>query len=158
MSKAFTKEDDSVEELVLEDLALPPGVRNYLTPEGAAELGRQLEAVRQALAVAVVAKKPALERRLGSLTRRFETAEVVDPAKQPHGIVRFGATVVVENSDGKTRQFRIVGIDEAQPADGRISWRSPMAKALLGTRVGDEITVQTPHGPDALSLVAIRYE
>jgi len=157
VSKAFTKEDDSVEEQVPEDLALPPGVKNYLTPTGAARLRRQLDDARQALAVADAAHKPGCERRLAALTRRFETAEVVDPDTQPRGEVRFGAVVTVEDGAGRRRDFHLVGIDEADPPAGLVSWRSPVARALLGAAVGDEVIVQTPHGPDELTIVAIRY-
>ncbi len=156
MSKAFTKEDDTVEEQVPQDVALPPGVKNYLTPTGRARLQAQLEEARQALSVAEPAKKPACERRLAALTRRFETAEVVDPQTQPRGEVRFGAVVTVENGD-QQRTFHIVGIDEADPRNGSVSWRSPVANALLGAAIGDEVIVQTPHGPDELTIVAIRY-
>jgi transcription elongation factor GreB len=73
-------------------------------------------------------------------------------------VARFGATLTVENEDGKARRYRIVGVDEADPRRGWISWRSPIAGALTGRRVGDTAVVHTPHGDEELTVVAIDYE
>jgi len=88
---------------------------------------------------------------------QLERAELVDPAQQPHGEVRFGATVEVEDADGGVQEFSIVGDDEADVAAGRISWDSPLARSLLGARSGDTVKWQRPAGATEVEIIAIRY-
>ena len=99
-----------------------------------------------------------LDRRIRYLTKRLENAEVVDPAAQ-QGLdqVFFGATVTVDDGAAEAT-YQIVGIDEADAGDGRISWISPLAKALLKAREGDTVRFQSPLGLRALEVVEIRYE
>ena len=158
MSKAFTKEGDGggPDELPPVD-AWPAGVKNYLTPAGHAALKREIEEVRAAPRADPTAKLRA-EARLQALLGRLEAAEVIDPRAQPGDVVRFGATVAVEDADGAERRYRIVGVDEADPKRGLVSWRSPVAKALTGRRVGDTATLRTPAGDEELEVVAIDYE
>lgn len=159
MSKAFTKESDLPEEpLRAEDLALPPGVPNYVTPAGLVALREAHQAIEAALPAAPADERPRLEQRLALVARRLELAEVVDPRAQPTDVVRFGATVTVEEEAGARRRYRLVGVDEADARRGLLSWRAPIARALLGLSVGDTAEVQTPSGEAALTVVAIAYE
>jgi len=161
MSKAFTKESDDgpgdLDDLLgVPDLSLPPGVKNYVTPEGAARLQADLARLRDAPR-GDARRKLAIEQRIVALTRRLESAEVIDPVTQPADRVLFGATVTVKNEAGRARRYRIVGIDEADARRGLVSWRSPLAQALLDRAVGDAATLTTPAGDEELEIVAIEY-
>ena len=179
MSKAFTKETDGDEEEVA--LApIPPGGKNYITPQGYARLrGELLELidVERSKMVEVVhwaasngdrsengdylyGKKRLreIDRRIRFLTKRLEIAEVVDPALHAgRDQVFFGATVTYLEDGETEREVTILGIDEADSAQGQISWISPVARALLKARVGDEVQLPTPGGLRALEIVAVRY-
>ncbi|MGZ3429418.1 MAG: GreA/GreB family elongation factor, partial [Polyangia bacterium] len=158
VSKAFTKEGegDGFDDLPPVD-EWPAGVKNYLTPAGLAALKREIDALREAPR-GDARRKLQLEQRLTALLARLEAAEVIDPAAQPRDVVRFGATVTVANDDGGRRRHRIVGVDEADPKRGLVSWRSPSARALTGRRVGDATTLHTPAGDEELTIVGIEYE
>ncbi len=144
VSKAFTKETDGRDELPpVVDEALPPGVKNYVTPAGLVGLREQIEKADEA------------HRKM--LLRRLEAAEAIDPLQQAKDRVLFGATVTVRDEGEKQRVFRIVGIDEADAKRGWISWRSPIAAALLNQRVGAVVTVHTPRGDEDWEVIAIEY-
>ncbi len=99
-----------------------------------------------------------IDRRLGYLARIMKAAKVVDPSKQQvRDQVRFGATVEVADEDDNRRTLTIVGDDEADATAGRIGWSAPMARALIGARVGDERIVRLPSGEKSYELMAIRY-
>ncbi|MEZ5421373.1 MAG: GreA/GreB family elongation factor, partial [Vicinamibacterales bacterium] len=85
-------------------------------------------------------------------------AVVVDNAGKGHDRVFFGATVTFQPGDGDPRQVTIVGVDELDAGGERISWQSPMARALIKARVGDVVTLRTPRGPERLAVAAIRYD
>ena len=98
--------------------------------------------------------------RIRFLTQRLESMTIVDPvdqAKIANGRVLFGCTVTVENEEGEEKMFSIVGVDEYAPSRGYVSWISPIGKALLGSREGDEVTFQTPGGQTVLEIVKIEY-
>jgi transcription elongation factor GreB len=99
-----------------------------------------------------------IDRRVRYLSKRLESAEVVDPEKQ-QGLqqVFFGATVTYVKEDDSEHTVTLVGTDEADPAHGRISWLSPVAKALMKARVGDVVDLRTPSGHESLEVLAIRY-
>lgn len=158
MSKAFTKEGEgeALEELPPVD-EWPAGVKNYLTPEGHAALKREIDRVREAPR-GDARSRVRLEQRLQALLARLEAAEVIDPAAQPRDVVRFGARVTIEDDDGAERRYRIVGVDEADPKRGWVSWRSPIARALTGRRVGDTTMLHTPARDEELTVTAIDYE
>jgi transcription elongation factor GreB len=163
MSKAFTREpEDEVDDRPARSFGaeLPEGARNYTTPAGAArqreELDRLAHVERPALLAAGDTRAlHELDRRLAFLRRRVEALEVVDPASQPPGVALFGAAVRLRDDDGHERRCRIVGVDEANPARGDVSWFSPLARALLGARVGEVVTVRSPRGDEELEVVAI---
>ncbi len=99
-----------------------------------------------------------IDRRARFLAKRIEIAAVVDPAQQRNrGQVFFGATVRYARADGSERTVTIVGVDEIDDGEGRISWVSPIARALRATREGDEVTVETPAGVERLEVIEIRY-
>ena len=149
MSKAFTREDTEGED---DDLppgvqALPVGARNYVTPAGFEKLRAEHERLLREI-----------DRRVRFLTKRLENAEVVDPLKQTRREqVFFGATVTYADARGRERTVSIVGADEVDLDRGRVSWISPIARALLKAELGDEVRLQTPHGPETIEVVAIRY-
>ncbi len=181
MSKAFTKETDPADDEAPESgPALPAGVKNYITPDGFARLReelRQLTRVERPKVVETVAwaagngdrsengdyiygkqRLRAIDRRVRFLTKRLEIAQVVDPAQQKNrGQVFFGATVRYANEQSVERTITIVGVDEADSSVGRVSWVSPIARALLKAREGDRIEVATPQGPEAIEVVGIAY-
>lgn len=164
MSKAFTKEDDAGETVVVPRAPLPVGVPNYVTPRGLAALGaelRELEQRRAALPhedAATRASHLALTERIGGLEARLASAELVDPSAQPRGEVRFGALVEVENAAGERRSYRIVGVDEADAGAGLIAFTAPLARALLGKGLGESAEVRTPRGSEELTVLTIAYE
>jgi transcription elongation factor GreB len=181
MNKAFTRETDGDEDDEGAALpALPAGVRNYMTPAGWHRLRQELmtlldvERPKVVDAVSWAAKNGdrsengdylygkkrlrEIDRRIRFLTRRLEIAEVADPAlHHGHDQIFFGATVTYANSRGEERTITIKGIDEADNLAGEVSWISPIARALLKAREGDEVKLQTPGGVEALEVLAVHY-
>jgi len=99
-----------------------------------------------------------IDRRIRFLTKHIEAAEVVDPARQSRrDQIFFGAIVTYANGRGEENTVTIVGVDEADLESGRVSWISPIARALLKAHEGDVVTVRTPAGGEAIEVVAIRY-
>ncbi|WP_295641174.1 transcription elongation factor GreB [uncultured Methylibium sp.] len=183
MNKAFTKESDGDVDDGDEDTGLPPlpaGGKNYITPAGYARLRAELlgliddERPKVVEIVSWAAKNGdrsengdylygkkrlrEIDRRIRFLTKRLEIAEVADPSLH-HGNdqIFFGATVTYATTDGTERTITIKGIDEADNLQGEVSWVSPVARALLKAREGDEVTLQTPAGPQLLEVVSVRY-
>lgn len=99
-----------------------------------------------------------IDKRLKFLRDRIEGANVVDPKQVQSDKVVFGATVDIEDEDGEKKTYQIVGEDEIEPGKNKISWKSPMAKALLGKKVGDEIEIQRPAGLLIAEILKIRFE
>ena len=182
MNKAFVKEDAHEEEDAQPSVpALPHGAKNYMTRRGhgllKAELAQLVKTERPALVQTVAwaagngdrsengdyiyGKKRLreIDRRIRFLMKRLESAVVVDPARQENTQqVFFGATVTVCDAEGCEAVYQIVGIDEADVGQGRISWISPLARALLKAREGDAVRFHSPAGPRELDIVGIRYE
>lgn len=99
-----------------------------------------------------------IDRRIRFLTQRLESAEIVDPSQQDHSKILFGATVRVVDEEGNERKVRIVGEDEIDPTRGWISWKSPMARALLSAKSGDCVGVETPRGRQEFDVLEVSYE
>jgi len=168
MSKAFTREDAPEVPLVVPRRSpLPADVPNYVTARGLRLLRDEqtaLDAEHARLAVedaddAERARRLAVVReRQRELGERLASAVLVDPRVQPHDEVRFGATVTVTTADGAPRRFTIVGVDEADAAQGRVAFLAPIARAVLGARVGDVAALQTARGEDELQVTAIAYD
>ena len=184
MSKAFTRETEAASDD--EDDGgpglppLPPGSKNYITPAGYLRLRTELltliddERPKMVETVSWAAKNGdrsengdylygkkrlrEIDRRIRFLTKRLDIAEVADPALH-HGNdqVFFGATVTYATSRGDERTITIKGIDEADNLAGEVSWVSPIARALLKAREGDEVRLQTPGGLETLEVVSVRY-
>lgn len=182
MNKAFVKEQDGGDDDDLPEgaAALPAGTRNYLTPAGYAalreELSRLMLEERPAMVQVVswaasngdrsengdylYGKKRLreIDRRMRFLTKRLELAEVVDPSAQPNkDQVFFGATVMYSDKAGVEHTITIVGVDEADPLNGKISWISPVARALIKAHEGDTVTLRTPGGVEELDILEVRY-
>jgi transcription elongation factor GreB len=181
MNKAFVKESDqNDDDAGPEAPSLPAGVKNYMTVQGyqrlRAELARLMNEERPAVVQVVswaasngdrsengdylYGKKRLreIDRRMRLLTKRLEIAEVVDPAVQPNkDQVFFGANVVYMDRAGQEHRVTIVGVDEAEPLQGRISWISPVARALIKAREGDTVTLRTPAGVDELEILEVGY-
>ncbi|MBL7671740.1 MAG: transcription elongation factor GreB [Bdellovibrionaceae bacterium] len=99
-----------------------------------------------------------IDRRLKFLTERLEAAEIVNPLLTKSDRVLFGATVTISDLEGKEITYQIVGEDELDPKAGKISWRSPIAKALLGKRPGEEVQVHKPSGLEVIVIESLEYK
>jgi transcription elongation factor GreB len=159
--------------------ALPPGAKNYITPAGYARLKSELQQLldkERPELVKVIAwaasngdrsenadyiygkrRLREIDRRIRFLTKRLEIAEVIDPARRGIEQVFFGATVTYRDRRGVERTISIVGQDEVDTPRGRISWISPVARALTKARVSDLVRLRTPAGVDELEVVAVHY-
>ena len=181
MSKAFVKDEVAAEEDEEESGApLPIGGKNYMTPAGHARLQAEfihLVKKERPEVVGVVSwaagngdrsengdyiygkkRLREIDRRLRFLTKRLDNAEVVDPsARENTDTVYFGATVTVLDQNGDEFTYSIVGLDETDPGRGRISWVSPLARALIKARLGDSVRFQSPGGLRELEIVDIEY-
>lgn len=181
MSKAFTKETQTADDD--DEVSLPPlpaGSKNYITPVGYARLKTELLALIDTERPRIVeivhwaasngdrsengdylyGKKRLreIDRRIRFLTQRLELAEVVDPAVHlGNSQVFFGATVTYVDDVDCERTVTILGIDEADSAQGQISWVSPVARALLKAREGDQVDLPTPAGVRTLELLQVHY-
>jgi len=179
MSKAFTKEGGSEDEPD-EPEPVPAHVKNYMTPAGFAALQaelRQLQRVERPKVVEIVAwaagngdrsengdyiygkkRLREIDRRIRYISKSLKSAEVVDPQRQ-QGLERvfFGATVTYAGSDGVEHTVALVGVDEADIGQGKISWISPLAKALMKAQVGDCVELRAPSGIETLEVLAIAY-
>ena len=181
MSKAFTRENDDDEEDELEPaLKLPQGTRNYITPGGYARIKTELDYLLRTDRPQVVEavhwaalngdrsengdyiygkrRLREIDRRIRFLTKRLDLAEVVDPARQENAEqVFFGATITLRDEQGQEQSYQIVGVDETDFARGRISWVSPLARAVLKAREGDLVRFQSPAGWREIEVVTIEY-
>lgn len=180
MNKAFVKESDGDDDDDGGLPPIPPGAKNYITPQG-------YQRIRQELLQLIDTERPEIvkivhwaasngdrsengdyiygkrrlreiDRRIRFLTKRLDLAEVVDPSiHQGSDQVFFGATVTYMNSAGSEQSITIVGIDELDPLKGKISWVSPVARALTKSREGDVVTLTTPAGVDELEILSVTY-
>ena len=175
MSKAFTKEtDDTPEDDVVSlppSASLPPGTKNYLTAKGAQRLRVELEALAQDEQAAGSLKdelsseqkhqRRSRKRRMAEIEQILPSAEVVLPpvTDDARSEVVFGATVTVrEVSSGEESPYEIVGVDEVEWGDDRVSLYAPIARALLNARVGDRVCFRFPAGEEELEIVKVDYE
>lgn len=153
--------------------------KNYMTPQGAAQLTAELDQLlrverpKTVDEVAVAAahgdrsenaeykygklRLKEIDRRIRFLQKRLDSAVVVKPSEQSGDVVFFGATVDIEDEDGDRKSYQLVGEDESAPKEGRVSWRSPIGKALLKRKVGDFVTIRRPRGAIEVEVLAIRY-
>jgi transcription elongation factor GreB len=152
VSKAFTSEEPRDEGPVTRPPPrLAPGEVRWVTPEGRAELRRRAEAARAERSPEGDARAALLEGTLAVLTER-------GPEGAPDGEVAFARWVTVEEDGGRRATWRIVGPDEADPRLGLLSVASPLARALLGRRAGDDVEVEGPRGTRLIAVVAVTRE
>ncbi len=163
MSRAFTKEsDDAGTELPERALSEYP---NYVTPHGLQQLKLQLEAAEKERSVLLANKDDALakqkiamlERDMRYLSARQVSAIVAEHMPQNADVVLFGATIDVEDDEGILHQFMIVGEDEADITVNKVSWVSPLAKALIGHKIGESVVWYRPAGNLNLEVIAVHY-
>ena len=180
MNKAFVKESEGDEDDDGGLPPIPPGAKNYITPQG-------YQRIREELLQLIDTERPEvvkivhwaasngdrsengdyiygkrrlreIDRRIRFLTKRLDLAEVVDPSlHQGSDQVFFGATVTYLNNAGVEQTITIVGIDELDPLKGKISWVAPVARALTKSREGDVVTLTTPAGEDELEILRVTY-
>ncbi|MFA6314453.1 MAG: transcription elongation factor GreB [Sterolibacterium sp.] len=181
MNKAFVKESDADDDDEPAGMpALPPGSKNYMTMDGHARLRAEFEhlvKVERPALVQVVSwaagngdrsengdyiygkkRLREIDKRLRYLTKRLENAVVVDTGRQENlDQVFFGARVSIMDADGNEACYQIVGVDEADASAGRISWISPLARALMKARLGDLVRFQSPVGLREIEIIEILY-
>ena len=180
MNKAFTKESDDADDDDLQLPALPASGKNYITPAGHARIRAELldlidnerpkvvDIVHWAASNGdrsengdyIYGKKRLreIDRRIRYLSKCLDSAVVVDNSQRAPDRVFFGATVTFTTEAGDQRTVTIVGTDELDSGGERVSWRSPLATALLKAKVGDAVTVRTPRGPERIDVEEIRYD
>lgn len=185
MNKAFVKEDDALTDIGPElypdaRADIPAGARNYMTPGGVRELRSELdglvnerrpELIEQINRIGMKDTGKAAENlkaakrdlrkishRIEFLIQRLELTEVVDPLKIESDQVQFGATVTVRHEDDSVKEYQIVGIDESDVKRGRISWISPLARALWDAKAGDAIIFKTPVREEELEVLSVAYQ
>ena len=165
MSRAFVKENDL--EHAGTDLPERPQSEhpNYVTPSGLAQLHQKAAQLEEEhLRLSPLKEDPiarqqmaVIERDLRYIQGRLERAIPVNPAEQQQDVILFGAIVEVEDEEGATHVFEIVGEDEADIHNNKVSWVSPLARALIGQKVGDSVIWKRPAGDLALEVTDIRY-
>jgi transcription elongation factor GreB len=180
MSKAFTKENDDADDAPDAELQALPTKKNYITPKGFLRLKDEFQAlmnVERPNLVQVVSwaasngdrsengdylygkkRLREIDRRIRFLGKRMEAAEVIDPSLVHADKVQFGATVTYQTEAGLKKKISIVGIDELDPANGKVSWLSPLAKVFLNQEAGDEVTFRSPKGEEELEILKIEYK
>ena len=159
---------------------MPNEIKNYITPGGYRRLQEELARLWKVERPPVVAtvtwaagngdrsengdyiygkrRLREIDRRIRYLSKSLDRAVVVDNSGKTHQRVHFGATVTILHESGAEREVTIVGVDELDSGDTRISWRSPLAGAVLTKTVGDTVTLRAPRGPERLEIVAVRYD
>jgi transcription elongation factor GreB len=182
MNKAFVKEssEDNDDDLDVVHPDIPVGTKNYITPAGHRRMRNELlhlideerpEVVKLVSWAAsngdrsengdyIYGKRRLreIDRRIRFLTKRLDLAEVVNSSRQENTEqVFFGATVEYANDDGESHTVRIVGVDEVDLDQGCVSWVSPIARALLKSKIGDQVTLYTPAGPEPIDVLDVRY-
>lgn len=185
MNKAFVKEPDDADNVTDDDAIgalpeIPAGSKNYMTPAGhlsmKTELLRLIDTDRPEV-VQIVSwaasngdrsengdyiygkrRLREIDRRIRFLTKRLDLAQVVDPSLHfGNDQIFFGATVQYQNQAGERHVVTIVGIDELDPLHGKISWISPVARAMTKAREGDTVYLTTPAGNEELEILAVNY-
>lgn len=99
-----------------------------------------------------------IDRRLHFLQKRMEAAEVIDPKTLKSDKIVFGATVTIEDEEGHSKTYQIVGEDEFDIQENKISWKSPVAKALLGKKIDDEVKILKPTGEEFVTVTDIQFK
>lgn len=168
MSKAFTRESDdaSADEIVPARPQVSAGVRNYITREGADRLRNRLEELLEQRRVLIdesskdsANAKAALRNLELAIQKLQSTLSSVIIAERPadQTVIAFGASVCIRDEHGEEETYQIVGLDEADPVNGRISSASPLAKAILTHRAGEKVRFLSPAGPQEMTILSVHY-
>ncbi|MRR06803.1 MAG: transcription elongation factor GreAB [Deltaproteobacteria bacterium] len=171
MSRAFVKNDAADDRILVPPRApLPPGTINYVTHNGLVLLKNELAALEADRTCSQhcgndeaerIRQSALLTQRIAEIAERITSAKIVDPQTQPRDEVRFGATVTLLTLSGKNpgqeRRVTIVGVDEAEPSAGRISFVAPVARAIQGCQVGETVTLRTAQGEEVLEIRKFEY-
>lgn len=182
MNKAFVKEssEENDDDLDVAQPEIPAGTKNYITPAGHRRMRDEFLHLMDEARPEVVKlvswaasngdrsengdyiygkrRLREIDRRIRFLTKRLDLAEVVDSSKQENvDQVFFGASVDYAADDGEVHTVTIVGVDEVDLDVGHVSWISPIARALLKAKIGDQVTIHTPAGPQAVDILDVRY-
>ncbi|GAB2957614.1 transcription elongation factor GreB [Hymenobacter coalescens] len=171
MSRGFVKEDDSQQPPIIPPrAALPPNTPNYVTPRGLELLREELEALEAERAQVEANRDNDTDRtrqlsllngRLSLLSARIASAKVVDPRQQPADEIRFGATVTLRTRSGgkpgTERRFTIVGVDEASVAEGKVAFVAPIARAVLGAKLGQTVPLHLGTREETVEVTGISY-
>lgn len=157
----------------------PPGEKNYITPQGLKKLQDEYQKLKydeRPKVVEVISwaagngdrsengdyiygkkRLREIDKRLEFILKRLDVVEVVDPTTIKIDHIVIGATVKVQDDDGVEKVYKIVGADESEPEKGKISWVSPIARAMLKAKVGDYVTYKTPSGEKGLEILELEY-
>lgn len=169
MSRAFLKNETADDPVVIPARApLPPGTPNYVTPRGLERLRQELTALETERGEVATGdadesdktrQLAELNGRIGALNQRIASAKVVEPALHSPNEVRFGATVTLKSRKPpvQERRLTIVGVDEADASNGLIAFTAPIARALMGRRPGEPVSLRTQQGEAVFEVVAIEY-
>lgn len=181
MNPSTNKETDDNGETLPPELRLPPSTKNYITPNGWANLKAELSQLvnherpqltqvinwaagngdRSENGDYIYGKRRLreIDKRIRFLTKRLEIAEVVDPeTREATDTVYFGATVLIERGNGTEQTLSIVGVDEIDLSKGHISWIAPIARALLKSSVGDSVVFHGADGVEDLHVLSVFYQ
>jgi transcription elongation factor GreB len=159
MSKAFTRESDESgdDEVPTIRPSLPPGTTNYITSQGAERLTQRLDNLletRRQSPDTPNSDVRKLDAAIRALQQTLSSLVVAQPSPNPQKVA-FGTTVRIRHQNGEEETYRIVGVEEADPESGSISWLSPLARALLSRKVGDKVSFRNPAGLDELTVVGL---
>lgn len=172
MSRAFLKNESADDPVVIPARApLPPGVTNYVTPHGLTLLHTELDELEAGRGLVQTSMSDETDRtrrlaelngRIGALNQRIATAKVVDGREHlQDSVIRFGAVVALQSRSTETgvieRKLTIVGVDEADASHGLIAFTAPIARLMLGKRVGESISLPTPQGANVMEITDISY-
>ena len=167
MSRGFVKEEDQEEApFIPPRAALPPGVTNYVTPVGLEQLQREkenLESERKELNISSDRDRrhaqAVIDGKLALLNERISSARILKPEDQPQGEVRFGAQVEIKDQKtGKLQQFQIVGVDEADVKHSKIAFLAPLARAIIGKKVGERANFRLGNEEKEMEILKISYK
>jgi transcription elongation factor GreB len=152
VSKAFTKESDASEPFIPPRAPLPPGTQNYITRAGAERIQKELADLLEQKRTLPGSEQGKIEGRIQYFQSLTSTFVIVEPS--PSEVVRFGATVTLKRGT-EVESYTIVGVDEIDLDQNRISWLSPLARALMSRRAGDRVPFQSPAGREQLEILKI---
>jgi transcription elongation factor GreB len=172
MSRAFLKDDTTGEQPIIPPrAALPPNTPNYVTPKGLEQLRAELAELEMERSRTEANRDDAASRawqltiingRLKALNERLISAKIITPGSQPNDEVRFGATVTLKTKSGgkpgTIRKFTIVGVDEANVAEGKIAFVAPIAQAVQGAKAGQTLTLKLGRVEETVEVTGISYE